>query len=100
MIIITGTMEVAPGEEDKAKENFTLAQEATKSERGCIDYRFYQSVDKPHVFRVYEEWEDKDCLKEHGGHANMAAHRERMSALTVSNRALKMIEPSRIKDLG
>ena len=100
MIIITGTMEVAPEHADKAKENFALAQEATKSERGCIDYRFFQSVDQPHVFRVYEEWEDKECLKEHGQHANMAAHRERMAPLGVTNRQLKMIEPSRIKNLG
>ena len=65
MIIVTGTMEVAPGNEDQAKANFALAAEKCKSERGCIEYRFWQSVDQPTLFRVYEEWEDKDCLREH-----------------------------------
>ncbi len=99
MIIITATIEVAAGSEEQAKANFALAQEATKTERGCIDYRFFQSVDQPTVFRVYEEWEDKDCLREHGQHPNMAAHRERMAPLGVTNRKLKMIQPERIKDL-
>ncbi|WP_169052595.1 putative quinol monooxygenase [Pseudooceanicola onchidii] len=100
MIIITGTMEVAPGNEDKAKENFAIAAEAAKSERGCIEYRFWQSVSTPTEFRVYEEWEDKGCLKEHSEHPNFKAHGERMAPLGVTNRKLKMIEPDRIKDLA
>ncbi len=66
MIIVTGTMEVAPESVEEAKEAFRLAQDATASERGCLTYRFFQSVDQPTLFRVYEEWEDKSCLKEHG----------------------------------
>ena len=100
MIIITGTMEVAAGNEEQAKANFALAAVLTKSERGCIEYRFWQSVDQPTVFRVYEEWEDKGCLKEHSEHDNFKAHKERMAPLGVSNRKLKMIEPDRIKGLG
>ncbi|EAQ01451.1 hypothetical protein OB2597_01142 [Pseudooceanicola batsensis HTCC2597] len=99
MIIVTGTMEVAPGNEDQARENFTLAAEMCKSERGCIEYRFWQSLDRPTLFRVYEEWEDKDCLREHAEHPNFKAHAERMAPLGVSNRKLKMIEPDRIRDL-
>ena len=100
MIIITGTMEVAPGNEEQAKANFALAAEAAKSERGCLDYRFWQSCSQPNLFRVYEEWEDKDCLREHSGHPNFKAHGERMAPLGVTNRKLKMIEPERIKDLN
>lgn len=100
MIIITGTMEVAPGNEDKAKENFALAAEGAKSERGCIEYRFWQSVSQPNLFRVYEEWEDKGYLKEHSEHPNFKAHGERMAPLGVTNRKLKLIEPDRIKDLA
>jgi quinol monooxygenase YgiN len=100
MIIITGTMQVAPGNEDKARENFALAAEKCKDERGCIEYRFWQSVDQPNLFRVYEEWEDKDCLREHSAHPNFKAHAERMAPLGVTERKLKMIEPDRIKDLS
>lgn len=99
MIIITGTMEVAADQVELAKTNFALAQEATKSEDGCITYRFFQSVDEPTLFRVYEEWESKEALRAHGAHPNMAAHRERMAPCGVTNRALKMIEPERIRDL-
>lgn len=100
MIIITGTMEVEPGNEEQAKANFALAAEKCKDERGCIEYRFWQSVDQPNLFRVYEEWEDKECLREHSAHPNFKAHGERMAPLGVSNRKLKMIEPDRIKDLS
>jgi len=100
MIIVSGTMEVPAEHVEKAKENFRLAEEATAQERGCITYRFFQSVGEPTLFRVYEEWEDKDCLKEHGAHANMAAHRERMAPLGVTNRKIKLIEPERVRDLG
>lgn len=99
MIIVTGTMEVAPGNEEQAKANFALAAEKCKDERGCIDYRFWQSVETPHLFRVYEEWEDKDCLREHAAHDNYKAHAERMAPLGVTNRQLKLIEPDRIRDL-
>lgn len=100
MIIVTGTMEVPEEHIEKARENFRLAEAATASERGCITYKFFQSVEQPTLFRVYEEWEDKDALKEHAGHANMAAHRERMAPLGLTNRQIKMIEPDRIRDLG
>ena len=100
MIIITGTMEVADGNADQACENFRIAAEGAKTERGCIEYRFWQSVSNPHEFRVYEEWEDKGCLKEHSEHPNFKAHGERMAPLGVTNRKLKMIEPDRVKDLN
>lgn len=100
MIIVTGTMEVPEEHIETAKKNFRLAEAATASERGCITYRFFQSVEQPGLFRVYEEWEDKDALREHGAHANMAAHRERMAPLGLTSRKIKMIEPERIRDLG
>ena len=100
MIIVTGTMEVGEAHVEAAKEAFRLAEAATASERGCITYRFFQSVAQPTLFRVYEEWEDKDALREHAQHENMARHRERMAPVGVSNRQISMIEPERIRELG
>lgn len=99
MIIVTGTFDVAAGSEDQAKANLALAEEATKAERGCITYRFWQSVSTPTEFHVYEEWEDEGCLKEHSEHPNFKAHRARMADVGVSNRKLKVITSAEMREL-
>jgi quinol monooxygenase YgiN len=35
------------------------------SEPGCIDYRFWQSVDDPSSFLLLEQWEDQAALDAH-----------------------------------
>ena len=38
---------------------------ATRAERGCIDYRFYQDIEDPRAFSFVEEWESRDTLDAH-----------------------------------
>lgn len=37
----------------------------TRSEVGCIHYRFYQDVENPDAFSFVEEWESWDALNDH-----------------------------------
>lgn len=99
MIIVTGTFEVAEGSADLTREYLTLSAQITASERGCIEYRFWQSVSRPTEFRVYEEWDDEGCLAEHTQHPNFKEHRARMAKVGVTNRQLKVIHPGEIRDL-
>lgn len=93
MLVVTGTMEV-PGESVPAMQEAAAAMaRATRQEDGCIAYAFWQDVERPTVFRVYEEWRDGDCLKAHGDTAHMAEYRRVLKSIGMFGRDIRMFEP-------
>ena len=99
MIIVSGTIEVPQEKVDAYKEAVQEVVAATRAEAGCLKYGFYQSLDEPTKFRVYEEWEDKDALRAHGQSDHMAAWREKGQELGITGRDIDMIEPARTRKL-
>ncbi len=98
MIIICGTIEVTEGAIDAYKAAAKVATDATLKEEGCGTYGFYQSIDKPTLFRVYEEWETKDNLRSHGQADHFKAFGAAIKDFVVA-RKITMIEPGRMIDL-
>ncbi len=65
MLIVTGTVEIAPeGVEKAAKAAQRMVAETVK-EPGCLVYEFSQILGHPNRFRVYEEWQDQAALEAH-----------------------------------
>ena len=72
MLIVTGTVEVAPeGVEIAAKAAQLMVAETVK-ESGCLVYEFSQILGHANVFRVYEEWQDQAALEAHFATPHMA----------------------------
>lgn len=98
MIIICGTIEVKEDGIEAYKKAAAVATEITLTEEGCGTYGFFQSLDKPTVFRVYEEWDSKDNLRAHGAAEHFKAFGAAIKDIVVA-RKIQMIEPARIVDL-
>ena len=55
---------------------------------------------EPGLVRIYEEWESREALAAHGRSAHIAAWHKALSAVTVIERDLKLIEAGKAEPLG
>lgn len=88
MILISGLIELADNDVDAMKTAATAMASATRKEDGCHAYAFYQDIENPAVFRVFEEWESDDALKAHFNAPHMAVFRAALSEATIVRRDL------------
>jgi quinol monooxygenase YgiN len=65
MLIVAGTIDVAPGQRDEFLRGRSEAVLATRSEPGCIEYAFSADLVDPGRVRIFEKWETKDALRAH-----------------------------------
>lgn len=72
MIVVSGTVEVRPDMRAHAVELIRWLMAETVKEPGCKTYRFYADLEKPELFRVFEEWESAAALAAHSKSAHMA----------------------------
>ena len=81
-----------PGEDaDTARQAASKAAQATRAEDGCFTYAFYEDVETPGRFRVYEEWRDEAALRVHLETPHIAEFRQVLGGLTILNRELKIM---------
>jgi len=85
MLIVTGTVEVSETGVASMKTAATVMGRASRAEDGCHVYAFWQDLEQPNLFRVYEEWESVDALKAHGETEHMAAFRKSLGEMRVSD---------------
>ena len=86
MQIVSGIIEVHEDDIDKAVAAASAMAHATRAEDGCITYAFYQDIEKPGRFRVYEEWRDQAALEAHFKAPHMAEFRAALQAIRVLGR--------------
>jgi len=89
MLVVTGVTEVDPADADKARTAAARAAAITRTEDGCHAYAFYEDVETPGRFRVYEEWRDEAALKAHLATDHIAEFRAVMGGLTILSREIK-----------
>lgn len=86
MLIVSGTIEIAPEGVEAARAAAITMMQETRREKGCRVYEFSQQIEAPQVFRVYEEWDDAAALKAHGAAPHMADFRKALAAAGVVSR--------------
>jgi len=89
MIVVSGTFRLGASSVDAAKAATTEMAVATRSEDGCISYTFFQSIEEPTTFRVFEEWETDAALKVHFDAPHMKVFRQKLGDLEVLERNIK-----------
>ena len=99
MLIVTGTVEVSETGVASMKTAATVMGRASRAEDGCHVYAFWQDLEQPNLFRVYEEWESADALKAHGETEHMAAFRKSLGEIGVLSRNIARFEPGPMKTL-
>ena len=58
-------IEANEGMGSELAESYAKRCPAIREEPGCIQFEFYQSVDRPDFFILHEEWEDEAALDTH-----------------------------------
>lgn len=64
-IILTVQIKAHSGKETQLKEKLRTLVKHSQTEKGCIQYYFYQSKNDPLTFLCYEVWENKAALDAH-----------------------------------
>lgn len=65
MLIVTGTFDLDAAHAQRLRAAAIVMAKATREEPGCQVYAFWQDIEEPTRFRVYEEWDDRAALEAH-----------------------------------
>ena len=84
MIVVSGTIYINPKKREEAIELAKVMMEKTAEEPGCISYRFYEDIESPGIFRIFEEWESDEDLQAHFATEHMAAFRPSIAKITAA----------------
>jgi len=84
MLIVSGTITVAPASHDRMVELVGPLVEATLAEEGNLTYGMWPHPADSGVFRVYEEWESAEPMGAHMSSEHMATFMGAMGELEVT----------------
>ena len=99
MIIVSGEIELDAAKADRVMDAAKAMMAETRKEDGCISYCFYQSLENPGTFRVFEEWESLDHLKAHFEAPHMADWRAALGEIGIERRDIKRYEVASAESL-
>lgn len=86
MIILAGTIRIAPGKRQAAQGAIERMVHATRAEEGCVSYAFAFDVLDDHLVRIFEVFRDEAALAVHRASPHMAAWRGEWPAIGVGER--------------
>ena len=92
MIVIEGTVRIAPEHLERARPVMQQMIEASRAEPGCIDYSYAVDVLDPGLIRVNERWENRAALDQHFKTAHMSTWRNFFPQLGITDRNLRLYE--------
>ena len=92
MILVLGTVKLAPERLLDARAAMERMVTATRAEDGCLYYSYAQDVLQPETIHVIERWQDRSALQAHFATAHMAEWRGIIGQLGLSDRNLKVHE--------
>jgi quinol monooxygenase YgiN len=94
MIIVSGTIRIDPADAEKAAEAATAVAKASRAEEGCSAYGFWQDLNDPGLYRVFEEWASQEAIDQHMATPHMAEFMGAMGQMTVTEMDLSRYEVS------
>lgn len=99
MLVVTGLVTVDPADAAAFRAAAAVMSTETRQEVGCRTYAFYEDVERPGVFRVYEEWDNQTTLTDHGNAPHMAEFRAKLSKLNILSRDIQKFDGGPKMDL-
>jgi quinol monooxygenase YgiN len=85
MLVVTGLIEVAEESRNDFIRHASEMAKTTRTESGCNAYAFFQDIEDPNRFRIYEEWENEAALEAHFKTDHMAEYRAVSQTLEISS---------------
>ena len=92
MIVIEGSVRVAPEKIAAARPAMEAMIRASRAEAGCLDYAYSTDVLDPGLVRVTERWESREALAAHFQTPHMAEWRAQFATLGITDRSLRLYE--------
>ena len=86
MIILAGSIRIAPGQRDAALGVIEPMVEATRAEDGCLAYSFAFDVLDDHLVRIFEVFRDQAALDAHRASPHMAVWRSSWQTIGIGDR--------------
>ena len=80
IILIAGTVDVDPQKRDAALEAGSPHMEATRAQKGCLDYVWSADLLVPGRIYVFERWESQEDLAAHFSGPHYLAMRDTIGA--------------------
>jgi len=81
MLIVTGLVDAGTMSRDEVAALTGPMAKATRAEDGCIAYAFYEDLEAPGSYRIYEEWESEAHLFAHFQTPHMAEFQAKLKEL-------------------
>lgn len=86
VIVLAGSIRIAPGHRDQAMPHIQAIVEASRAEPGCLAYSFAFDVLDDHLVRIFEVFESADALAAHRASPHMAAWRAAWAQAGIGDR--------------
>jgi len=88
MIVLAGTVRIAPGRVSDALPHLKAMVEATRGEPGCLQFAFSFDVHDAHLVRIFEVFRDADALAAHRATPHFAAWRASWDGAGIGDREM------------
>jgi quinol monooxygenase YgiN len=88
VIVLAGTVRIAPGMREKALPHILRMVEASRAEPGCLEYSFAFDVKDDHLVRIFECFVDDAAREVHRNSPHMAAWRAAWAEAGIGDRAM------------
>ncbi len=92
MILVLGTVRLAPENLARARTAMERVVAASRAEDGCIAYSYAQDVLDPQTIHVVEKWRDRAALDAHFRMPHLAEWRASWDEIGVTDRNLRLFE--------
>ena len=97
MVVVIGTIRLAPGAVDRARPAMAQMVAASRAEDGCIAYSYAEDILDAGLIRVTELWRDQAALDRHFTLPHLAAWRATWPDLGISERQLQVYDVDRAR---
>jgi quinol monooxygenase YgiN len=94
MIIVAGTVRVAPQRIEELRPAAEAIIKATRAEAGCRVYSFAEDIVDPGLVRIFEIWESRAHLDAHVKQPHMQPWRDALKRLDAKDRDVRIYEAS------
>jgi quinol monooxygenase YgiN len=99
MIVLAGTIRIAPGRRADAEPHILRVVAASRAEPGCRAYSFSFDVEDDHLVRIFEVYDDEAALAAHRASPHFAMWRAVWADAGIGDRIMKEYRVSEARDI-
>jgi quinol monooxygenase YgiN len=99
MIVLAGTIRIAPGKRDAALPHIRAIVAASRAEPGCLDYSFSFDVNDDCLVHIFEVFADAEAREAHRHMPHMKVWRDAWPEAGIGDRRMREYEVVGSKDI-